>query len=894
MTKLLSRAGLWIRANLQRGRLEREMREEFSVHLERSAERLMARGLSAEQARRQAVREFGNLAWLQEESRYARGTVWLDALFADARFALRQFARTPGTTMAMFVVLSFGMAISTLLFSYSHSYSTRPPKAIERSEDLVRIRGSRRDGVDGRASRSFSQDELFGYQQLTDHFAAVAGWSDAFLPLVAGDEVEGRSQNARVTFVTDDFFSVLGVQPVVGGGLPMQGSGDGSASARAVIGYDAWAQLFGRRAQAIGSTLSVSGVTVTIVGVAPPGFSGVGGYNRLHLWMLVSARPLLMPEPLGEFRAVARLQPGVSLRAATTAAQVVATHAGQAAELSEQDPSVDVVTLLASNGEPMFERDVRLMLLSLGLVGLLILAVTITNVSALLVGLAAARRQEIAARLSLGAARLRVIRQLLTESALLASIAAGAALFVDWVVLRLAARFVPELTLQLEITWQAALFALGTALVAGVVFGLSPALHATRLAIATTLRDASGTIVATRARLQRGLVVAQIALTQPLIVLLAALLIVVLGEFRPTRTDGDRLIGVSLSFLRPPSRSGHGDWQVQMRESMRRLNERLKATPGIAAVAMIDAGERTLGSYTVHPEDQAAAAMETAVPLSGVATAEGYFAVNGLDIIRGRDFLPGEVWPVGSRAGETPVIIDTDLARRLWADDPLGHRLRATNDTASLGTLAIVGVVDTPPDRRRAGGHRIYLPPDTSIPFGFPMVRTIASAQPLLPLVRRIIDQETPAGVTTNVNTFAEIEKIQRRELRVALGGVSTAGLLALIVSAIGLYAVVAFSVTQRTGEIAVRIAIGGRIPQIVRKFIGDGLRLSLFGLVFGLPASLLGFRILITNVDIADVPLAPVTAIAAVGLLLVALAAVWIPARRAASVHPAAILRRE
>jgi ABC-type antimicrobial peptide transport system permease subunit len=174
------------------------------------------------------------------------------------------------------------------------------------------------------------------------------------------------------------------------------------------------------------------------------------------------------------------------------------------------------------------------------------------------------------------------------------------------------------------------------------------------------------------------------------------------------------------------------------------------------------------------------------------------------------------------------------------------------------------------------------------------MVRTVASAQPLLPLVRRIIDQETPAGVTTNVNTFAEIEQIQRREFRVALGGVSTAGLLALLLSAIGLYAVVAFSVTQRTGEIAVRIAIGGRIPQIVRKFIGDGLRLSLFGLVFGLSASLLGFRILITKVDIADVPLAPVTAIAAVGLLLVALAAVWIPARRAASVHPAAILRRE
>jgi hypothetical protein len=158
--RVLNRARLWLRSNVLRRRLEREMREEMAEHLARSTARLLARGLSAEQAMREATREFGNVTWLQEEARYARGTIWLDAVTADARFALRHFARKPGTTIVMFVVLAVGMSISTLLFSYVHSYAVRPPLGIAREEDLVRIRGSASAGAAGRGVRTFSEDEF--------------------------------------------------------------------------------------------------------------------------------------------------------------------------------------------------------------------------------------------------------------------------------------------------------------------------------------------------------------------------------------------------------------------------------------------------------------------------------------------------------------------------------------------------------------------------------------------------------------------------------------------------------------------------------------------------------------------------------------------------------------
>ena len=912
---MLHRVRLRLRSILMRRRLEREMQEEMAEHIDRSTARLVARGLSAEEARREALREFGNVAFLQEQARDSRGARWVDALAADLRFALRQFARKPGTTITMFVVLAVGMGISTLLFSFVHSFSERPPPGVALQDDLVRIRGSRADGEGGRYSRTFSRDEFLEYRKLTGQFGAVAGWIDETVPLDAGGDAERRGLEADATFVTENYFSVLGVRPVLGPGLPALRSDDPAMAAVVVIGHAAWDRLFARSPDVVGSTLAVNGVPVTIVGVAPERFAGVrglAGHSGLQLWMPLPARRLVVPEASGELRAAGRLRPGVGPDAATAAVRVVAARtAASDEEVRALDPSADVVPLLAANGDPMFDQDVLVTSLTVGFLGLLVLLITCTNVSALLTGLATARRQEIAIRLSLGAARTRLVRQLLTESALLASAAGAAALGMVWLVLRAVTRFVPSLPFEMGITWPATAFTFGTALAGGVLFGLSPALHATRLALAGVLRDSTATIATARARLQRGLVVAQIAFTQPLIVLLATVLLVVLAEYRPRdRTGlGDRLVTVSLRL--PPSATGPSpaasESRRQVRATMGRLADRLRATPGVEAAVIDWRSTPPLGSYLVHPEDRVDGAPQGVVRLSGATAAAGYFGMMGIPLVRGREFGPGDLvrdpesgpgdaGPVEPRTAQVPVVLGADLARRLWAGaDPVGRRLRAASDTAAgAGTLVVVGVVDDPlAGTRRAGeSYRVYLPPDTSRLPAAMLLRTAGAAQPLVPAVRRVLQEEAP-GMVARVRTLAEIEDEERRTFRLITGGVSAAGLMALLLSAIGLYAVVAFSVGQRTREIAVRIAVGARARQIASRFLADGLRLSALGLVLGLPVSLLALRALTTVLDgVPPIALGPVTAIAALGVALVATAAAWIPARRAASVDPPITLR--
>jgi hypothetical protein len=264
----------------------------------------------------------------------------------------------------------------------------------------------------------------------------------------------------------------------------------------------------------------------------------------------------------------------------------------------------------------------------------------------------------------------------------------------------------------------------------------------------------------------------------------------------------------------------------------------------------------------------------------------------GIPLLRGRRFGPGDA---GS-AAEVPVIVDADLTRRLWAGaDPIGRRLQAGGDPADgARTLVVVGVIDDPrPEVRRAGeGFRVFLPPDTGLVSTAVLVRTAGAAEPLVPAIRAVLQKEAP-GTASSVRTLAAIEAEGRKTFRMFALAVSGAGVMALLLSAIGLYGVVAFSVSQRTGEIAVRIAVGARTRQIVQRFVADGLRLSAIGLVIGLPISLLALRAMLAADDsFRHVPTPSVAAIAALGVVTVATAAAWIPARRAAAVDPAVTLR--
>lgn len=905
---MLNRLWLWIRSVALRRRLEREMQEEMAEHLERSTARLMARGLSQKEARREAIREFGNVTYLQEEARYARGWGLVDDLEGDARFAVRQYRRKPGTTVTMLAVLMVGVSIATALFSVLHSLSSQPPPGVARDAGLVRIRGSQ-TLLGQRVARRFSYQELQDYRRLTTHFREVTGWSDDAVTIDAGAEEERRSLPALATFVTEDYFRVLGVRPVVGAGLPGSGTGETGAGQVALIGYDTWQLLFGGSPDAIGATLQVNGVPVTVVGVAPHRFMARDGADQFRLWLPLPDRRVILPDAPPEaevFAAAARLRDGTSLRAATAAVRVIAGRAVPASPAGSagRTPGSEVVPLLALNDDPGFEADMRLEIMMFGGLGVLVLLVTCTNVSALLTGLAMARRREIAIRLSMGAARTRIVRQLLTESVLLAAVAGAGALWIVWALQRVATTALPDdIPVDLEVRWQTVAFTLGVTLAVGVLFGLSPAFHATRMTVGSALKDSSATMATSRARLQRGLVVAQIALAQPLVVGVVVLLVLTLGEYRSNRPNqaGDHIVSLGLRSRTTITGVQAQDAQSrrQLRTDLERLIERLEGTPGVAAAVPNLPMSTALDGYSVHPADRVQGGFEEPLRMYGPTAAPGYFGVLGIPMVTGREFVPSDRGPgPEAAAAEIPIIINAELARNVWPGaNPLGRRLLAPSDSVrSAHTLTVVGVVDEPTE----GGamserHRVYLPPDydrLGSSLGM-LIRTTTPARALIPEIRRVVQEEVPGTAVTEASTIAELEAESRYELYTAFALLGGSGLLTLLLSAIGLYAVIAFAVGQRTREIAIRVAVGARERRIIGVFLGDGLRLSVIGMLIGMPISLVGLRFILAAEGVLPAASLPsVAAMAAVGVLCVAGAATWIPAQRAAGIDPAMTLR--
>jgi predicted permease len=905
---MVNRVRAWIRSMLLRRRVEQEMQEEMGGHLERATARLIARGLGPVEARREATREFGNVTFLKEEGRSARGGRWVEALAADSRFALRHFRRNPGASLTMLIVLAAGMSISTALFAFLHGYTVQTPPGVPYRENLVRVRGTQL-ADEGLMVRRFSYGELQEYQRLTGHFSAVAGWANHGVAI----DIDGtQAHAATATFVTANYFSVLGV-PVRGSGLSPVESADGETQIVGIISHGIWEQLFARRPDAIGATMMVEGVPIIIAGIAPPRFAGLNVFSDFKVWLPVSSRRVLVPgvRPDDElFGAAARLQPGVSHRAATAAVQVVAARAMASLQrpvdrVAIREPSTDVVPMLATNGDPQFGSDFRMLTVVFAGLGLLVLLVTCTNVSALQTGLAMMRRREIAIRLSMGAARTRIIRQLLTETMLLATIAGAAALGIVWVIQRVVMSRLPDMPIELVVTGPATLFTVGVGLAAGVIFGLSPALHATRMTVGSALKDSTGSIASPRVRLQRVLVVAQIAFTQPLIVGLAVMMLVLSSEFQRLGLyeSGERVVSLRLrpTATTPVSPDDSASLLQRQRMELLQLRDRLTSTPGIVGAVEDLRFSLTLTGYSVHPDDRVAGGLQEALRISAPMVGPGYFPVMGIPLVLGREFTAHDISVPPERAqAEIPVIIGSVLARTLWPGaNPIGRRLQPAADSPRPGhTLSVIGVVDQPADESRdaTDGHRVYVPPDSARSGSslVLLIRTAGDARPLLATIRTVVNEASPRLAIAGARTMADLQAETRHGFTVITSVLGGFGLVALLLSAIGLYAVVAFSVGQRTSEIAVRMAVGARARQIVGRFIGDGLRLGALGLLVGLPLSLIGVRMLVTADVLPKVSLVPVAAGAALGVIAVAIGGTWIPARRAAGIDPATVLRRD
>jgi len=880
-----------LRAVFRRARLEREMADEIGEHLARATERFRARGLSEADARRAARREFGSVAAVQEEARDARGARWIAGLGGDLRHAVRHYARTPALTATITLTLTLGIGLSAAAFSVVAGILARPAPGVPADPSLVAIRGIQ--SSDGsRHPRGLSYPELLEYARLPV-FAEVAGWASAIV--VA--EVTGREPGtALAQFVTPNFFRTLGLALGPGVGFGQTGVAERAVpELTAVIGRRYAAELFGVPEAAVGRAIRLNGVTVTIVGVAPVRFiAALGGGMTQTLWLPVSAWPVidrLNREAFengsdSAFSAVARLRAGGSVREALPAVEVVAARAAAARPRAEGPPGgqprvgADVVSL---------RGDVRVGPTSSGVtVGVvavvvaLILLVCTTTVSSLLVGAAMTRRHEIATRLALGASRRRIVGQLLAETGLLAVVAgaAGLGLFA------LIARGLRDAIVDVDVdpTWLTAVATTVVALGAAVLCGLSPALHATRSAVSGVLRDSAATGLI-KARLQRALVVSQVALTQPLLIGLAMTIAIVsrAGD-RGSQALGDRVALATFDTFSAAS---------QREQRIPAVIERLATLPGVVAVIPQVTGYRVLGLEA--PSSARARGMRLKARTHQVPP--GYFAGMDNRLLRGREFVAAD-----TLAATPPVVIASDLAEAVFGSaDPIGRRLTTfgTDPSRPTGAVEIVGVVAaTEVGASDQGAEvRVYTPMGGPLAIPLPgpdavLVRTQGPAAAMVARIRAVAQAEAPMTPVREIRTLAEIDREARSEVVEAAGAAAAGGMVALVLAAIGLYAVVALAVSQRRREIGVRVALGARPRQVVALFFATGVRASLAGLLLGLPLSAAVLRIV---ASVAGVPPTNTVAVAtAVALAVVTVAAVasWLPARRAAGVDPLAALR--
>jgi predicted permease len=883
----VGQARAWLRAILQRGRMDREMNEEMQAHIAQTADRYMARGLSKEAAWFAARQEFGHVGTLQNHGREARGGLRVESVFADVRYAIRHFARTPLSTFTMVLTLALGVGFSSAVFSVLSGIFTRPAPGVPRDDALVKIRGISNAPP---FSRAMSYPELTAYSEQREAFESVAGWVTSGVVLDLGNQQEAvRAASAQ--FVTPNYFATLGVRITQGRAFGETRFGTLNPPELTAVISEAFAgELFGETRLAIGRQVRVNDAPVTIVGIAPPKFRGAvqSGETR-RVWLPLSSWQSiervdgrLFTDPnAARFEVLARLRPGVGLDEAMAMVRgVAARNDADARALARRTwtGTADVVPLRGVIDPARYANERGPVSVLFTMVALLILAVCTTTVNSLLVGAAVARRHEVGVRLALGASRARIVRQLLTEITIV-SIAGGAlGMWVFGMLGRVSE--VAQDGFDVSPNWGTAAFTLAYAVFAATLAGLSPALHATRAGVSEVLKDNS-TGATRKSRLQRTLVIAQIALAQPLLFALAAVTSSVFSGIPSLENVAVRERLVVAEFNTELRRT------MGAADRMPDLARRLSTVPGIVAVLPVPASGYDMRLEA--PEDSAK--RTNAANASGYAVPPNYFAALGVPLVRGREFVPND-----TLATVTPVVINKLLASQLFqAGEPLGRRLRwRKSETEEPREYEVVGVVDMTQENTTLG-YPSDLPP-LFAPFkwrgeGRLLIRTSVPAEGLIPTIRAVALEEARLFPLSRIGTLAQTD-VRRRESRMGVFGVGAAlGALGLLLASIGLYAMLSITVGERRREIGVRVALGARPRQVVGMFFRSGLRLTLTGLAIGLP---FGLAAIMVVTDVTGLSTWRTAALVTLGVVGIGALASWLPARRAARVDPMDALRAE
>lgn len=900
LRQVLSRFG----ALVWRGRREREMQEEMRAHLELQEAENCARGMDAEEARYAALRQFGGVAQVQERCREQRGGLWLQQALQDLVHAARLMRKNPGFTAVAVATLALGLGANITVFSMVSFFFLRPLPLPVADRLVVLTRQNPRLEIMAPMS----------WRDFEDYRAEIREFDDAlalmFRPVHLS--LPGRNPDrSYIELVSGNYFSLLGVHPLHGRFfLPGEGERAG-ADPVVVLGHEYWLTKLGADPGVIGQTLLVNGAPLRVIGIAPPMFGSVQWALVPSAFVPATMVGAVFPTETGAltvrdwsaFKVYGRLAPGATLARAQVAADVVqrrlaAEHVDPAQEretrvvlhaevLSRPDPSVARVTLFAAG---VFAVLVALVLL-----------IACANIANLMLARAAAREHEMGVRAALGASRWRLVRQLLTESMLLAGVA-GAVGFVlsNWTG-GLLASFAPmgDVPVRADASLDAktVLFTIAVSMLAGLITALIPALRATGVDVQKALRNAPR-VGRSRHWLRNGLVVSQVGFS---VVVLVSGGLFLRSLQRLSRADlGFRSAGVVLASI-DPVLNGYTPERAQ--RLVDELLRRVRTLPGVddASVATSVPFGNTFSLREVRRTEEPTEANRRAPgeETVGVNSVEAhYFHTMGVGLVRGRGIESGD-----TMTSRPVVVVNETLARRLWPErDPLGRELVIGDDNVRR---EVVGVVRDGKYLMLGERPRGFLfAPLTQVPAG-PLTLHVRATTgsgtrdplALVPELRGVLQELDSALPIFNVCTLDEhlrTSALGFMPLRLAAWLAGAQGALGLGLSVLGLYGVVAYTVAQRTREIGVRMALGAEPGDVLRLVVRGGMKMTLTGLFGGLLVALLLARVL-AGLLYGMSPFDGVV-FGAVGMLLFGVTALacWLPARRAARVDPLIALRAE
>ena len=875
----------WLRFLRRRDRVMRDLEEEMTLHVELRAEANRRDGLSPAEADRAARRRFGNRLATRDESREMWGVGWLDRLSQDLRYASRQLRRHRSSTAAAVLTLALGIGANTSMFTLLDATLFRPAPA----SDPDRLVWVMTRSPEGRL-QPLAYPDYAVYRDSARAFAGVVGYSTA--PFAIGGE---SAELVRGQLATGNYFDVLGVRAALGRTFRSDEDVRSHPSPVVVLSDALWRRRYAGNPAIVGTTMTLNGQDVSIVGIAPPGFSGVELTEEPpSFWIPLQTLPVLRPQHSAMFtdpaerwlQVVARLAPGVSLDQARTDVALISRRL-EAARGADNTAAGALLFPLVGGLDPANRREAAEVFSLLAVVPGLVLLVACANVANLLLARAIDRRKELALRRAIGATRPRLVRQLLTESLVLALVGGAVGVAVSYALTGaiVHAGHVPAAlssTLRVDVRVLVATSVL--AMLTSVLFGLAPALFGSKPELAPTLKDEGSGMAGRRGpRLRNAFVVGQVTVSLVLLVVAGLFLQSMAKALRvEPGLDAGRVATLSFDL----GLLGYG---ADARTGFtRQLLDAANAVPGIESAALADV--LPLSGYmfgtTIAPAD---ATSDEGVRVHFSNVTSDYFRTLGIPLARGRDFTAQE-----SVSSAPVAIVNETLARRLWPhDDPIGRRVRVGGEDGPIREVLAVardGKYDNLGESPRAF---VYLPqgpsPVTSLSL---IVRSRSNPAAAIAPLRQIVQALDPNLPVSRAWTLDQAIRETLDKQRAASALVGVFGLLTLALASLGIYGVMAHAVTLRTREIGIRMSLGAPAPVVRAMFVREGVRLAVIGVALGLAISVL----LALALASAFYGLAPADMLAFIGgttvLGAVAALASYLPARRAARVDPLVALR--